>query len=46
MDLSLDINKPSLISKLIFLECLEKMVKSIKFMLHSQISKWSGKLIA
>ena len=39
MDLSRDVNKLSLISKLILLESLEKMVKSLKFMLQSQVSK-------
>ena len=41
MGLSRDISKLSLISKLILLESLDKMVKSSKFMLQSQVSKWS-----
>ena len=41
MSLSWDISKLSLISKLILLESLDKMVKSSKFMLQSQVSKWS-----
>ena len=42
MGLSRDINKLSLISKLILLESsLDKMVKSLKFMLQLQVSKWS-----
>ena len=36
--LSQDISKFSLISKLILLESLDKMVKSSKFMLQSQVS--------
>ena len=39
MDLSQDISKLSLISQMISLESLDKMVKSSKFMLQSQISK-------
>ena len=39
MSLSRDISKLSLISKLILLESLDKMVKSSKFMLQSQVSK-------
>ena len=39
--LSQDISKFSLISKLILLESLDKMVKSSKFMLQFQVSKWS-----
>ena len=39
MGLSRDISKLSLISKLILLESLDKMVKSSKFMLQSQVSK-------
>ena len=39
MRLSRDIRKLSLISKLILLESLDKMVKSSKFMLQSQVSK-------
>ena len=41
MGLSQDVNKLSLISKLILLESLEKMVKLLKFMLQSQVNKWS-----
>ena len=41
MGLSRDISKLSLRSKLILLESLDKMVKSTKFMLQSQVSKWS-----
>ena len=41
MGLWRDITKLSLINKLIVLESLEKMVKSSKFMLQSQVSKWS-----
>ena len=41
MGLSRDISKLSLISKLILLESFDKMVKSSKFMLQSQVSKWS-----
>ena len=41
MGLSRDINKLSLISRLILLESLDKMVKSLKFMLQSQVNKWS-----
>ena len=41
MGLSRAINKLSLISKLILLESLDKMVKSWKFVLQPQISKWS-----
>ena len=41
MGLSPDISKLSLISKFILLESLDKMVKSSKFMLQSQVSKWS-----
>ena len=36
--LSQDISKFSLISKLLLLESLDKMVKSSKFMLQSQVS--------
>ena len=39
MGLSQNINKLSLISELVLLELLDKMVKSLKFMLHSQVSK-------
>ena len=39
MGLSRDINKLSLIRKLILLESLDKMVKSLKFILQSQVSK-------
>ena len=41
MGLSRDINKPSLISKLILLERLDKIVKSLKFMLSLQVNEWS-----
>ena len=41
MGLSRDFSKLSLTSKLILLESLYKMVKSSKFMLQSQVSKWS-----
>ena len=42
MGLSRAINKLSLINKLILLlESLDKMMKSLKFMLQSQVSKWS-----
>ena len=41
MGLSRAINKLSLLSKLILLESLEKMVKSLKFMLQLQVSTWS-----
>ena len=41
MGLSGDISNLSLICKLILLESLDKMVKSSKFMLQSQVSKWS-----
>ena len=40
MGLSRDINKLSLISRLLLLESLDKMVKSLKFMLQSQVSKF------
>ena len=39
MGLSRAINKLSLISKLKLLESLDKMVKSLKFMLKSQVNK-------
>ena len=39
MGLSRDISKLSLISKLILLESLDKILKSSKFMLQSQVSK-------
>ena len=39
MGLSRDINKLSFISKLILLGSLDKMVKTLKFMLQSQVSK-------
>ena len=39
MGLSRDINKLSLIRKLVLLESLDKMVKSLKFILQSQVSK-------
>ena len=39
MGLSEAINKRSLIRKLKLLESLDKMVKSLKFMLQSQVSK-------
>ena len=38
MGLSRAINKLSLISKLMLLESLDKIVKSLKFMLQSQVS--------
>ena len=38
MGLSQAINELSLISKLILLESVDKMVKSLKFMLQSQVS--------
>ena len=41
MGLSGDISKLSLISKLVLLQPLDKMVKSLKFMLQSQFSKGS-----
>ena len=41
MGLSRAINKLSLISKLILLESLDKMVKSLKFVLQSHVSTWS-----
>ena len=41
MGLSRDTDKFSLISKLTLLESLDQTVKSFKFMLQSQVSKWS-----
>ena len=41
MGLSRDINKFSLISKLILVESLDKILKLLMFMLQSQVSKWS-----
>ena len=41
MNLSQAINKLSLIGKLEFLESSDKMAKSLKFMLQSQVSKLS-----
>ena len=41
MGLSRDTSKLCLTSKLILLESLDQMVKSSKFMLQSQVSKWS-----
>ena len=41
MNLSRAINKLSLIDKLKFLESSDKMAKSLKFMLKSQVSKLS-----
>ena len=38
MGLSQAVNELSLISKLILLESVDKMVKSLKFMLQSQVS--------
>ena len=41
MSLLRDVNKLYLISKLKLLESLEKMMKSLEFMLQSQVSKLS-----